>query len=53
MIQFYALTRNPEETKVEEFYEDLQELLVLTSKKDILFITGAGMQKLDVKKHVE
>ena len=37
-IQVYALTSNAEETEVEWFYEDLQDLLELTSKKDVLFI---------------
>ena len=36
----YALTSNAEEAEVERFYEDLQELLELTSKKDLLFIIG-------------
>ena len=45
VIQVYALTGNTEETEVERFYEDLQELLELTAKKDILFITGHVMQK--------
>ena len=45
VIQVYALTGNTEETEVERFYEDLQELLELTTKKDILFITGHVMQK--------
>ena len=40
VIQVYAPTRNTEETEVERFYEDLQDLLELTSKKDILFIIG-------------
>ena len=40
IIQFYALTSNAEEAKVEWFYEDLQELLELTPKKDVLFIIG-------------
>ena len=44
-IQVYALTNNPEEAEVERFYEDLQDLLDLTPKKDVLFIYGAGMQK--------
>ena len=34
----YALTSNTEEAEVEWFYEDLQDLLELTSKKDVLFI---------------
>ena len=38
VIQTYALTSNAEEA--EQFYEDLQDLLELTSKKDVLFIIG-------------
>ena len=40
VIQVYAPTSNTEETKVERFYEDLQDLLKLTAKKDVLFIIG-------------
>ena len=40
VIQVYALNSNAEETEVEWFYEDLQELLELTLKKDVLFIVG-------------
>ena len=40
VIQVYAATRNTEEAEVEWFYEDLQDLLELTRKKDVLFITG-------------
>ena len=40
VIQVYAPTSNTEEAEVEEFYEDLQDLLKLTSKIDILFIIG-------------
>ena len=40
VIQLYAPTSNAEEAEVEQFYEDLQELLELTLKKDILFIVG-------------
>ena len=40
VIQFYALTNNAEEAEVEQFYEDLQDLLELTPKKDVLFIIG-------------
>ena len=39
-IQDYAPTSNAEEDEVERFYEDLQDLLELTPKKDILFIIG-------------
>ena len=38
VIQVYALTNNAEEAEVEQFYEDLQGLLELTPKKDVLFI---------------
>ena len=40
VIQVYAPTRNAEEPEVEWFYEDVQDLLELTSKKDVLFIIG-------------
>ena len=40
VIQVYAPTSNPEEAEVERFYEDLQDLLKLTPKKDIAFIIG-------------
>ena len=38
VIQVYALTSNVEEVEVEQFYEDLQDHLELTPKKDVLFI---------------
>ena len=38
VIQVYAPTSNTEEAEIEQFYEDLQELLELTSKKDVLYI---------------
>ena len=40
VIQVYAPTSNIEEAKVEQFYEDLQDLLELILKKDVLFIIG-------------
>ena len=40
VIQVYALTSNAEEAEVERFYEDLQDLLELTPKIDVLFIIG-------------
>ena len=40
VIQVYAPTSNAEETEAEWFYEDLQDLLELTPKKDVLFIMG-------------
>ena len=45
VIQVYAPTSNVEEAEVERFYEDLQDLLELTPKKDVLFIIGDWMQK--------
>ena len=44
VIQVYALTGNAEEA--EQFYEDLQELLELTLKKDVLFIIGGWNAKV-------
>ena len=40
VIQAYAPTSNTEETKVEQFYQDLQDFLELIPKKDVLFIIG-------------
>ena len=40
VIQAYAPTINTEEAEVEQFYEDLQDLLELTPNKDVLFIIG-------------
>ena len=40
VIQVYALTRNAEEAEVKQFCEDLQDLLELIPKKDVLFILG-------------
>ena len=40
VIQAYAPTSTTEEAEVEQFYEDLQDLLELTPKKDVLFIIG-------------
>ena len=40
VIQVYAPTSNTEEADIERFYEDLQDLLELTLKKDVLFIIG-------------
>ena len=47
VIQVYALTSNAEEVEVERFYEDLQDLLKLTPKKDVLFITGDCNAKVE------
>ena len=40
VIQVYAPDTNAEDAEVEQFYEDLQDLLELTPKKDVLFIIG-------------
>ena len=40
VIQIYAPTTNSKEVEVEQFYDDLQDLLELTPKKDVLFIIG-------------
>ena len=47
VIQVYPLTSNAEETHVEGFYEDLQDLLELTPKKDGLFIIGDWNAKVE------
>ena len=46
IIQVYALTSNAEEAEVERFYEDLQDLLELTPKKDVFFFIGDWNAKL-------
>ena len=46
IIQVYAPTSNAEEAEVEQFYEDLQDLLELTPKKDVLFIIGDWNAKI-------
>ena len=51
-IQVYAQTTNAEEAEVEWFYEDLQDLLELMPKKDVLFIIGNWNAKVG-KKHRE
>ena len=45
VIQVYAPTSNAEEAEVEWFFEDLQDLLELTPKKDVLFIIGDWYKK--------
>ena len=52
VIQVYAPTSNAEEAEVERFYEDLQNL-GLTPQKDVLFIIGDWLQKLEVKRYME
>ena len=54
VIQVYAATNNAEVAEAERFYEDLQDLLELTSKKKMFFSSeGAGKQKQEVKGHLE
>ena len=50
VLLVYALTSNAKEA--EQFYEDLQDLLELTPKKDVIFIIGAWNVK-EVKKHLK
>ena len=45
-LPVYAPTSNDEEAEVEEFYEDLQDLLELTSQKDVFFIIGEWSAKV-------
>ena len=47
VIQVYAQTSDAEEAEVEWFYEDLQDLLELTPKKEILFIIGDWNAKVE------
>ena len=44
VIQVYVPTSNTEEAEVERFYEDLQDLLELTPKKDVLLLQVTGVQ---------
>ena len=53
VIQVCAPTSNAEEADIERFYEDLQYLLELTPKKDVLFIIGDWNVKVEVKKCLE
>ena len=46
VIQVYAPTSNAEEAEVERFYEDLEDPLELTPKKDVLFIIGDWNAKI-------
>ena len=53
VIQVYAPTSNAEEAEFEQFYEDLQDLLEVTPKKDNFSLQGTGMQKQEVKRYLE
>ena len=46
IIHVYATKSNAEEAEIEQFYEDLQDLLELTPKKDVLFIVGDWTAKV-------
>ena len=47
VIQVYALTSNAEEAEVEQFYEDLQDILELTPPKDVFFVIGNRNAKVE------
>ena len=53
VIQVYDPTSNAEEAEAEQFYEDLQDLLELTPKKDVLFIIGDWNAKVGSQGHLE
>ena len=47
VIQVYAPTSNAEEAEVEQFYEDLQDVLELTPQKDVLLVIGGWNAKVE------
>ena len=53
IIQVFAPNSNTEEAEVEWFYEDLQDFLELTAKKDVLFITGDENAKVGSQETLE
>ena len=53
VIQIYVLTSYAKEAEVEQFYEDLQDLLELTRKKDVIFIIMDWNAKVGIKKQQE
>ena len=53
VIQASAPTSNAEEGEVERFYKDLQDLLELTPKKDILFLIGDWDAKIESQENLE
>ena len=53
VVQVYAPTSNAEEAEGEWFYKDLQDLLELTPKKDVLFIIGDGNAKVGSQETLE
>ena len=52
VIQVYVPTSNAEEAEVEQFYEDLQDLLELTPQKDVLFIIGDWNAKIGSQEYL-
>ena len=50
--QVYAPTTDAEEAEVDQFYEDLKDLLELTPKKDVLFITGDWNAKVGIQENL-
>ena len=53
VIQVYAPNSNAKEIEIERFYEDLQDLLELTPKTDVLFIIGDWNAKVESQEHLE
>ena len=53
VTQVYATTSNTEEAEAERFYEDLQDFLEVTPKKDVLFIIGDWNAKAHQVHHVK
>ena len=53
VIQFYFPTAGAEEAEGKQFYEDIQDLLELTPKKDVLFIIGVCNAKVGSQRHLE
>ena len=53
VIEVYAPTSNAEEGEVERVYEDLQDLLELTPKKDVFFIIGDRNEKVGSQENLE
>ena len=51
VIQTYVPTSNAEEAEVEQFYEDVQDLLELTPNKDVLFSIGDLNAKVGIQKN--
>ena len=53
VIQVYAPTSNAEKAEVEQFYEDLHDLLEVKPPKDVLFIIGDWNANVEIKKYLE